>query len=114
MYVEDLILLSGGFLISSNQEDVTINRLELDPLNERIVRKFNVQIDKDYLLGLKDKPDNGFILEHKDIVVVKQKSSCFLKLLRPHRNCRYLNDLQHLQVLQIHRHSAAPLALHQC
>ena len=23
MYVEDLILLSGGFLISSNQEDVT-------------------------------------------------------------------------------------------
>ena len=62
MYVEDLILLSGGFLISSNQEDVTINRLELDPLNERIVRKFSVQIDKDYLLGLKDKPDNGFIL----------------------------------------------------
>ena len=72
MYVEDLILLSGGFLISSNQEDVTINRLELDPLNERIVRKFNVQIDKDYLLGLKDKPDNDFILEDKDIVVVKQ------------------------------------------
>ncbi|MDA9551006.1 SLBB domain-containing protein, partial [Flavobacteriaceae bacterium] len=72
MYVEDLILLSGGFLISSNQEDVTINRLELDPLNERIVRKFNVQIDKDYLLGLKDKPDNDIILEDKDIVVVKQ------------------------------------------
>ena len=72
MYVEDLILLSGGFLISSNQEDVTINRLELDPLNERIVRKFSVQIDKDYLLGLKDKPDNDIILEDKDIVVVKQ------------------------------------------
>jgi hypothetical protein len=31
-----------------------------------------LQIDKDYLLGLKDKPDNGFILEDKDIVVVKQ------------------------------------------
>ncbi|MDA8626084.1 SLBB domain-containing protein [Flavobacteriaceae bacterium] len=72
MYVEDLLLLSGGFLISSDQEDVTINRLELDPLNERIVRKFNVQIDKDYLLGLKDKPDNDIILEDKDIVVVKQ------------------------------------------
>ena len=71
MYVEDLILLSGGFLISSDQEDLTVNRLELDPLNERIIRKFNVQIDKDYLLGLKDKPDNGFILEDKDIVVVK-------------------------------------------
>jgi protein involved in polysaccharide export with SLBB domain len=72
MYVEDLILLSGGFLISSDQEKLTVNRLELDPLNERIVRKFNLQIDKDYLLGLKDEPDNGFILEDKDIVVVKE------------------------------------------
>ena len=72
MYVEDLILLSGGFLISSDQKDLVVNRVELDPLNERIVRKFNLQIDKDYLLGLKDKPDNGFILEDKDIVVVKE------------------------------------------
>ena len=72
MYVEDLILLSGGFMISSDQENLTVNRPELDPLNERIVRKFNLQIDKDYLLGLKDKPDNGFILEDKDIVVVKE------------------------------------------
>jgi protein involved in polysaccharide export with SLBB domain len=72
MYVEDLILLSGGFLISSNQEDLTVNRLELDPLNERIIRKYSLQIDKDYLLGLKDKPDHDFVLEDKDIVVVKQ------------------------------------------
>ena len=72
MYVEDLLLLSGGFLISSNQGDVVVNRSDLDPLNERIVRKFNLQIDKDYLLGLKDRPDNGFILEDKDIVVVKE------------------------------------------
>jgi protein involved in polysaccharide export with SLBB domain len=72
MYVEDLILLSGGFMISSDQKELTVNRSELDPLNERIVRKFNLQIDKDYLLGLKDKPDNGFVLEDKDIVVVKQ------------------------------------------
>ncbi len=72
MYVEDLILLSGGFLINSDQKDLIVNRTELDPLNERIVRKFNIQIDKDYLLGLKDRPDNGFILEDKDIVVVKE------------------------------------------
>ncbi len=72
MYVEDLILLSGGFMISSDQKELTVNRSELDPLNERIVRKFNLQIDKDYLLGLKDKPDNGFILEDNDIVVVKE------------------------------------------
>jgi len=72
MYVEDLLLLSGGFLISSNQEDLVVNRLELDPLNERVVRKFSIQIDKDYLLGLKDKPDNDFTLNDKDIVVVKE------------------------------------------
>jgi protein involved in polysaccharide export with SLBB domain len=72
MYVEDLLLLSGGFLLSSDQDNLTINRTDLDPLNERIIRKFNLQIDKDYLLGLKDRPDNGFVLEDKDIVVVKQ------------------------------------------
>jgi protein involved in polysaccharide export with SLBB domain len=72
MHVEDLLLLSGGFLISSNQEDLVVNRPELDALNERVVRKFNVKIDKDYLLGLKDRPDNGFILKDRDIVVVKE------------------------------------------
>ena len=40
MYVEDLLLLSGGFLINSDQKDLIVNRTELDPLNERIVRKF--------------------------------------------------------------------------
>jgi hypothetical protein len=49
-----------------------VNRPELDILNERVVRKYNVKIDKDYLLGLKDKPDNGFLLKDRDIVVVKQ------------------------------------------
>ena len=72
MYVEDLILLSGGFEISSDQEELIVNRPELDVLNERIVRKYNVRVDKDYLLGLKDRPDNGFILKDRDIVVVKQ------------------------------------------
>ena len=72
MYVEDLLLLADGFQISSNQEEVIVNRPELDALNERVVRKYNVKIDKDYLLGLKDNPDNGFILEDRDIVVVKQ------------------------------------------
>ena len=72
MYVEDLLLLSGGFEISSDQEELIVNRPELDVLNERVVRKYNVRVDKDYLLGLKDKPDNGFILKDRDIAVVKQ------------------------------------------
>ena len=72
MYVEDLLLLAGGFEISSDQEELIVNRPELDLANERIIRKFNVNIDKDYLLGLKDKPDSGFLLRDRDIVVVKQ------------------------------------------
>ena len=72
MYVEDLLLLSGGFQISSDQEELIVNRPELDVSNERIVRKFTVKIDKDYLFGLKDKPDNGFLLKDRDVVVVKQ------------------------------------------
>ena len=40
-----------------------------------------MQIDKDYLLGLKDKPDNDIILEDKDIVVVKE-------ILRLPRSCQ--------------------------
>tara|TARA_Y200000002_G_scaffold150198_2_gene124174 strand:- start:37683 stop:40310 length:2628 start_codon:yes stop_codon:yes gene_type:complete len=72
MYPEDLLLLSGGFLVSADQEELTLNRPELDLKNERIVRKFNIKIDKDYLLGLKEKPDNGFLLKDRDILVVKQ------------------------------------------
>ena len=73
MYVEDLLLLSGGFQISANQENLTVNRPEIDNSSDRVVRKINVKIDKDYLLGLKDKPDNAFFLKDRDILVVKQK-----------------------------------------
>ena len=37
MYPEDLILIAGGFQISANQENITINRPELDVKSERIV-----------------------------------------------------------------------------
>ena len=72
MYAEDLLLLAGGFQISANQEELVVNRPELDPSNERLVRKINIKIDKDYLLGLKDKPDNGLLLRDRDILVVKE------------------------------------------
>lgn len=72
MYVEDLLLLSGGFLINSNQEELIVNRPEFDPSNDRVVRKFNIKIDRDYLFGLKDKPDNEFLLKDRDIVIVKK------------------------------------------
>ena len=73
MYVEDLLLLSGGFQISADQEQLTLNRSEIDNSNDRVVRKLDIKIDIDYLLGLKDKPENEFILQDRDILVVKQK-----------------------------------------
>ncbi|MDC0478375.1 SLBB domain-containing protein [Flavobacteriaceae bacterium] len=72
MYVEDLILLAGGFLINSDQNTVIVNRLDLDVENERITRKYEVSVDKDYLLGLKEEPNEKFILNDKDLITVKQ------------------------------------------
>jgi len=72
MYVEDLLLLSGGFQRSADQESLTVNRPALDTSNDRVVRKIDVKIDKDYLLGLKDKPESEFILQDRDILVVRQ------------------------------------------
>ena len=81
MYVEDLLLLSGGFQISANQEDLIVNRPEVGLENDRRARKYNVKIDKDYLLGLKEKPDNEFLLKDRDIIVVK-KTIGFEEIIR--------------------------------
>tara|TARA_B110000503_G_scaffold66711_1_gene104688 strand:+ start:235 stop:2832 length:2598 start_codon:yes stop_codon:yes gene_type:complete len=73
MYVEDLILLAGGFTFSANQKVAIVNRQEIDPVNERLIKKFEVTLDKSYLLGLKDTPDNGFLLNHKDLITIKKQ-----------------------------------------
>ena len=73
MYVEDVVLLAGGFQFSADQTSAIVNRMKIDPLNERLIEKFEVTLDKDYLLGLKDIPDNGFILAHKDIISIKKQ-----------------------------------------
>ena len=73
MYVEDVVLLAGGFQFSADQTLAIVNRQKIDPLNERLIEKFEVTLDRDYLLGLKDVPDNGFILAHKDIISIKKQ-----------------------------------------
>tara|TARA_X000000950_G_scaffold209908_1_gene252391 strand:+ start:1475 stop:4123 length:2649 start_codon:yes stop_codon:yes gene_type:complete len=73
MYVEDLILLSGGFQIEADQNQVTLNRPVTNFENERIVTKFEIEVDKEYLLGNKAQPKNKFKLEDQDIIVVKKK-----------------------------------------
>ena len=73
MYVEDLILLAGGFSIEADQNEIIINRLEINNDEERIVRKFNLTIDKEYLMGISDFPKNKFILQDKDVVLIRKK-----------------------------------------
>jgi protein involved in polysaccharide export with SLBB domain len=73
MFVEDVILLAGGFTFSADQTVAIVNRQEIDPVNERLIEKFEVSLDKDYLLGLKDTPDNGFVLSHKDMITIKKQ-----------------------------------------
>ena len=74
MYVEDLILLAGGFKLEADQNEVIVNRLELNKKDnyERIVRKFNIPVDKEYLLGISDFPKNKFLLEDRDIVLIRK------------------------------------------
>jgi protein involved in polysaccharide export with SLBB domain len=77
MYVEDVILLAGGFKFEADQTVAIINRQKIDPINERLTEKFKISLDKDYLLGLKDTPDNGFILANKDIISLKKQEGYF-------------------------------------
>jgi len=56
---------------------VIVNRQKIDPINERLTEKFEISLDKDYLLGLKDTPDNGFILVNKDIISIKKQEGYF-------------------------------------
>ena len=73
MYPEDLILLAGGFKIEADQNQVIINRLEINNDEERVVRKFNLSIDKEYLMGISDFPKNKFLLQDKDIIMIRKK-----------------------------------------
>ena len=69
MVVEDLIIASNGFKKFADQNYAIVNRLNIsDPEISR--DKFNVKIDIDYILGLKDKNQliNPFYLEDLDIV----------------------------------------------
>ncbi len=72
MYVEDLILLAGGFEIDADQKQVTINRFEINNDDERIIRKFDYSVDTNYLKGISNEPMNKFVLQDNDILTVKK------------------------------------------
>lgn len=72
MYLEDAILLSGGFSDLADQSVVYVNREEFDPNTDITSIKFTVSIDKEYIMGLKDKPSEGFVLGSNDIISVRK------------------------------------------
>ena len=69
-YVEDAILMAGGFLEDAQKTFVNINRLDRDLEKGTYSKLKKYQLDIDYMLGNKDKPSNPFILENKDIITV--------------------------------------------
>ena len=69
-YVEDAILIAGGYLDVADQTFVNINRMDRDLEKGTYSKLKKYQVDIDYMLGNKDKPSNPFILENKDIISV--------------------------------------------
>lgn len=72
MYVEDAILLSGGFKEYADQESVIVNREKFDINTGKLSDNFDVLIDLDYLKGLKQNSSNKFILQKNDIVIIRK------------------------------------------
>ena len=70
MYVEDAILMAGGFLEDAEKTYVNINRLNRDLETGSYSKLETYQVDMDYLLGITKIPSNPFILQNKDIVTV--------------------------------------------
>jgi len=70
MYVEDAILMAGGFLNDAEKTVVNINRLDRDLETGRYSKLETYQVDMDYLLGITKTPSNPFILQNNDIVNV--------------------------------------------
>ena len=70
MYVEDAILMAGGFLNDAEKTYVNINRLDRNIEIGSYSKLQTYQVDMDYLLGITKTPSNPFILQNKDIVTV--------------------------------------------
>ena len=70
MYVEDAILMAGGFLEEAEKTYVNINRLDRNLETGSYSKLETYQVDMDYLLGVTKTPRTPFMLQNKDIVSV--------------------------------------------
>ncbi len=73
MYIEDALLAAGGFQDLADKRLVYVNREEIDPLTPEISKLYTIELDPDYLIGQKDKPDHGFVLQDKDVISVRKE-----------------------------------------
>ena len=70
MYVEDAILMAGGFLEAAEKTNVNINRLDRNLETGSYSKLETYQVDMDYLLGVTKTPRTPFMLQNKDIISV--------------------------------------------
>jgi len=70
LYVEDAILMAGGFLDDAEKTFVKINRLDRNLDTGKYSKLEEYQLDKDYMLGITKTPSTPFVLKNKDIVSV--------------------------------------------
>lgn len=73
MTVEDAILQAGGFVEYADQHTVVINRERFDYNTGKLSERFEVTLDKDYLLGKTTSSKSNFVLEHNDVLSVRKK-----------------------------------------
>ena len=74
MVVEDALLKAGGFLESADKNQVVINREKFDIVTGQLSERYSYTLDQEYLLGLKEAPQNPFYLQDKDIVSVRKEA----------------------------------------
>jgi protein involved in polysaccharide export with SLBB domain len=72
MFVEDAILLAGGFSDPADQTVVYVNREERNPNTEVTSLSYVVTIDATYINGEKSTPSEAFVLEAKDIITIRK------------------------------------------
>ena len=72
MLVEDALLKAGGFLENADKNQVVVNREKFDIVTGQLSERYSYTLDQEYLLGLKEAPQNPFYLQDKDIVSVRK------------------------------------------
>lgn len=73
MRVEDALLQAGGFKEYADQDLVIVNRERFDYNSGQLSERFELTLDKDYLLGNSPSSQSSFILQHNDIISVRKK-----------------------------------------